>query len=279
MKARRIIGDLLLLTAVAFTVYLSVIMLRRINAVVLKNTYVKIFTYELVACAVFILFALDVRFGFTRMRSRVLKGVGWVLRTAVVLVAVVLVFFIGKATVGCFIRTDAPARNVIVLGLALEKGEPAPDLLHRLDTAEAYLAEHPDATLILTGGNPDESGRTEAAVMRDILLARGVSGDRMVLEDQASSTRDNFRNTARMIDPAEPVVLISSNYHMERAVRTAAEAGFTRVLRLPAPSSPLPFGANIMWEAVLEINERFFGRSGRPAGHSPAPEATLAPAV
>ena len=34
----------------------------------------------------------------------------------------------------------------------------------------------------------------------------------------------------------EPVVMISSNYHMDRAVRNAGEAGFTHVMRLPAPS-------------------------------------------
>ena len=55
--------------------------------------------------------------------------------------------------------------------------------------------------------------------------------------------------------PEEPVVLITSNYHMDRASQTAASAGFTRILRRPAPSSVLHFGANVMWEAVLELNE------------------------
>ena len=58
-----------------------------------------------------------------------------------------------------------------------------------------------------------------------------------------------------MIDPAAPVVLISSNYHMDRAVRTARNAGFTKILRMPAPSSFLYFGANVMGEVILELNE------------------------
>ena len=77
----------------------------------------------------------------------------------------------------------------------------------------------------------------------------------MILEDRAETTKENFRNTARMIDPEEPVVLISSNYHMDRAVQTAEAAGFARVLRLPAPSSVLRYGANVMWEVILELNE------------------------
>ena len=81
--------------------------------------------------------------------------------------------------------------------------------------------------MILTGGNADASGRTEAAVMREILAERGVADVRMILEDQAKSTKDNFKNTAQIIDPGKPVVLISSDYHMDRAVQTAKAAGFT----------------------------------------------------
>ena len=50
-------------------------------------------------------------------------------------------------------------------------------------------------------------------------------------------------------------VLISSDYHMDRAVRTAESAGFSDVLRLPAPSSFRNFGANILSEVILELNE------------------------
>ena len=259
MKTRRRIGTVLILLAVAFTVYLSVIMIHRINTVVLKATYTRIFRYELAACAFFILFAVDIRFGFTGMKNKVLKAAGWCLRIIVVLMTAVLLFFIGKITIGSFICTEAPAKNAIVLGLALENGKPADDLISRLDTAEKYLQRNPDATLVLTGGNPDESGRTEAAVMRELLTERGIGEGSMRQEDQAETTKDNFRNTARLINPDEPIVLISSNYHMDRAVQTAHRAGFSEVLRLPAPSSLIFFGANVMWEVILELNELVFG--------------------
>ena len=108
---------------------------------------------------------------------------------------------------------------------------------------------------ILTGGNADGSGRTEADVMHDILLERGVAEDRMILEDRAETTKQNFRNTLEITDPGKPVVLISSNYHMDRAVREAESAGFTGILRLPAPSSFVYYGSNVMYEVILELNE------------------------
>lgn len=246
----------MIVLAVLYTVYLTVIMTRRIRAVVLKDDYVKVFRYELIACAFFILLALDVRFGLTgRAASGVLLTVGWILRAAVIPVCAVMLFLLLRITAGSVIRSDERAGNAIVLGLALENGKPAGDLLARLDIAEKYITENPDATLILTGGNPDRSGRTEAAVMRDLLLARGIPEGKMILEDRAVSTKQNFRNTAELVSPEEPVVLITSNYHMDRAVRTAAKAGFRRIRRRPAPSSVLLFGANVMWEAVLELNE------------------------
>ena len=250
------IGDLLIALAAGFTIYLSVVMIRRINAVVLKESYVKIFRYELAACGFFILFALDVRFGFLgKAANKALLVGGWILRITVILVCAVLLFFLTKVTVGSFIRSEGIAGHAIVLGLALEDGKPTGDLLARLDTAEHYIAENPESKLILTGGNPDETGKTEAAVMRDLLLQRGIPEEKMILEDQAETTKENFLNTAKMIHPEEPVVLISSNYHMDRAARTAKNTGFTRVLRMPAPSSAINYGANVMWEAMLELNE------------------------
>ena len=90
--------------------------------------------------------------------------------------------------------------------------------------------------------------------MRDILVENGFPEERIILEDQASNTVQNFLNAANMIDLAEPVMLVSSNYHMSRAMKTAESAGFTQVIRLPAPSDPLRYGANVMWEVMMKIN-------------------------
>ena len=253
---RRIIGDFLLALVLLLTTDIVIVMVHKINAVVLKADYQEIFTYELILCAILLVFALDVRFNlFTRSKRTVARIAGWGLRVVVVFLTLVIVFFFGKVICSSVINTAGRADNAIVLGLALENGEPVPDLIARLDTAQAYLEEYPEAHLILTGGNADASGRTEAVVMRDILAERGVTDDRIVLEDQAESTKGNFRNAAQIIDPDKPVVLISSNYHMDRAVQTAKSTGFSDIMRLPAPSSFFNYSANVMYEVILELNE------------------------
>ncbi len=253
--AGKIIGTVLIVFSLFAALNTAFVMLRRIRAVVLKETYIRIFFHQLALCLVLLLFSLDVRFHiFTFLRSRALRAAGWVLRAAVAAAACLVLFLFGKITAGGLINTAAPAENAIVLGLALENGAPAADLIMRVDTAADYLSDAPDALLILTGGNPDENGKTEAQVMRDLLLERGVPGERMLLEDRAETTEENFKNAALLTDPHSPVVLISSNYHMDRACSTARKAGFRSVLRLPAPSDPLRFCPNVMWEIVMELN-------------------------
>lgn len=255
-RVRKIIGDVLLALVVLLIADVAFVMPARINAVVRKADYRGVFMYEIILCAILLVFALDVRFNlFTRWKSAILRAVGRLLRAVVVLMSAVIVFFCGKVIIGGMINTADRADYAIVLGLALENGKPAPDLLARLDAAREYLNKYPEARLILTGGNADGSGRTEAAVMRDILTERGVPEDRLILEDQAQTTKENFGNIAGIVSAGKPVVMISSDYHMDRAVRNASESGFTQVMRLPAPSGFLAYGANMLSEVVLDLND------------------------
>ncbi len=255
-RIRKIAGDLLLVLFVLLTADVIIVMSAKVNAVVLKADYQKVFMYEIVLCAILLLFALDVRFSlFTRWKPAIVKGIGWVLRAVVALLSAVIIFFCGKTVVGGMINTAGRADAAIVLGLALENGKPVPDLLARLDTARNYLEKYPEALLILTGGNAEEAGLTEAAVMADLLTEQGVPANRLIIEDRAETTKENFRYLTGMISKDEPVVMISSNYHMDRAVRIASEEGFTHVLRLPAPSGFFAYGANMLSEVALNLND------------------------
>lgn len=253
--ARRVIGDILIVLVAAFMVYLGAIMHQRIQTVVLSDVYRKVLLNEQLLCLVLLVFALDIRFGvLTGLRFLPLRILGWVVRVVVIAAAVFVLFLAGRVVVTGMTAGSGTSDYVIVLGMALEDGQPTQDLLYRLETARDYAEEHPESVLILTGGNPDAQGRTEAAAMRDILVEKGFSEERIVLEDRAANTVENFVNTAELIDPDTPVMLVSSNYHMNRAVKLAETAGFTQVIRLPAPSSPLPYGVNVMWEVMMELN-------------------------
>lgn len=256
---RRLVGDLLILMAALLTADVAAVMARRLGAVALKDTYAAMLRYELGLCAALLIFALDVRFRFL---SR-LGIVGALVRLGLWALAAATVFFCLRIALGALPRGTEPAGHAIVLGMALEDGRPTPELHSRLDAARRWLGENPGAELILTGGNPDADGRTEADVMRDLLSARGVPDSALRLEDRARTTRENFTNTARMIDPSAPVALITSDYHMDRAARIARSAGFARIVRVSAHSDPLSLGANVMWEVTLGFDEALSALRGR----------------
>ena len=73
--ARRIIGDILIFLMAVLTVETIIVMTHKINTVVLKDDYISVFRYELSFCAIFLIFALDVRFGFfTKLRFKAAKS-------------------------------------------------------------------------------------------------------------------------------------------------------------------------------------------------------------
>ncbi|MBO4461026.1 MAG: YdcF family protein [Clostridiales bacterium] len=251
---RRVIGDLLIALTVIFTIWLSVIMVQRILSVVLVESYAMMFVAELAICLIFLLFSIDVRTGFlSKAESVVVKTLAWLLRIVLILSCGLVLFTLGKIIIHANTHDTPTAQNAIVLGLALQNGKPTDDLISRIETARQFSESNPDAKLILTGGNADVTGKTEAVIMQELLTEKGVAEDRMILEDKATSTKENFANVAGLIDPAAPVVIITSDYHMDRASIIANSAGFKSVLCDPAPSKLIEYPANIMWEIVNEL--------------------------
>ena len=230
----RFLGDFYLTAVILFTAYLSAVMIRRIRAVVLADIYKRVFRVELCLCAALLVSALDVRFGLlTRAVPLPLRFLGRLIRAAVRAGSVLILLLAGHTSAGGLVSDSAGEKYAVVLGMALENGEPNRDLLLRAGTAEGLAKSDPDVTLILTGGNPVSEGRTEAAVMRELLTAGGVPAERIVPEDRSADTVANFRN----------------------AVRLAKKAGFTRIRRMPAPACAAYYPVNLMWEVVMEIHD------------------------
>ena len=153
---RRIIGDILLVLAVLLLIDAAFVMPAKIHAVVQKADYQEVFMYEMILCMILLLFALDIRYNvFTRWKPVILRGIGWLMHTVIVLFSAAIIFLCGKVIIGSMVNTAGQADYAIVLGLALENGKPASDLLARLDTAREYLERYPEAHLILTGGNAE----------------------------------------------------------------------------------------------------------------------------
>lgn len=137
--------------------------------------------------------------------------------------------------------TPLPADAVIVLGAGVNGTEPSLSLRTRLDKAVDYLERWPDIPAVLTGGTGYGEEISEAQCMYDYLTEYGVEADRLILEDRASNTAENFAFSWELlteagVDPAEGrVAVVTNDFHIARAELIAAREGYGDVAGIPAP--------------------------------------------
>jgi len=140
-----------------------------------------------------------------------------------------VMFMLSLGIYGNVSRTDYSEDAVIVLGAGV-KGESVTRILaHRLNTAADYWNENPKAYIVVTGGLGNRATITEAEAMARFLTAKGVPRERILLEEQSTSTYENLSFAKEKLDERFPqgfrAVLITNDFHVYRAVRTARQAG------------------------------------------------------
>ena len=118
-------------------------------------------------------------------------------------------------------RETEPAA-VVILGAGVNGTEPSLSLLVRLEAALDYLQDKPEIPIVVTGSQGPGEELSEARCMADWLTARGISQDRILLEDQADNTEENIRFSQELladkgIDLTDSIAVVTSDYHLYRA--------------------------------------------------------------
>ena len=134
---------------------------------------------------------------------------------------------------------------MIVLGCQVREDGPSVLLRDRLEEALAYWEDHPDITIVVSGGQGPNEPTTEARAMADYLMEGGVAEDQLLLEEGSHNTNQNLRGTLAVleeagIDPSDGVILVSNGFHLTRARMLAERIGYENVSVLAAPTSHLP---------------------------------------
>jgi uncharacterized SAM-binding protein YcdF (DUF218 family) len=129
-------------------------------------------------------------------------------------------------------KVDAAA--LIVLGAAVHGDRVTWVLSNRLDTAADYLEAHPDALCVVTGGQGDGESVSEASAMQKYLVERkGIDPARILVEDRATSTLENFRFSKVLIEQKlgkdARIAFVTTDFHVFRAGRVAKKAGLDAV--------------------------------------------------
>ena len=106
-------------------------------------------------------------------------------------------------------------------------GRPGPALMRRVAGAVAAASGKPDARFLVTGAQP-RGGRTEAAVMRELLHKAGVDDQRILVEDEAHNTRSSAIRCAAILRAhpgLSPVFVCTDRFHQARCVMLLRACG------------------------------------------------------
>jgi uncharacterized SAM-binding protein YcdF (DUF218 family) len=124
----------------------------------------------------------------------------------------------------------------------------------RLATAVALARQHPEATVLFAGGSGrlrDLTGAelSEATVAARFFAEQGLDPGRLRFEDSSRNTAENARRSRALADPAEGEtwVLVTSAFHMPRALRSFRAAGWPELLPWPVDFRSTGFSEGIGW--------------------------------
>ena len=118
---------------------------------------------------------------------------------------------------------------IIVLGAQVKPdGTPSVQLDWRLDAAaEAYRRK--PVPVVVCGAQGADEPAPEADVMKACLMERGVPESDILTDPDSRNTEENLRNAGKLLQEhggINRVLVVSSDYHVPRAMALARDLGF-----------------------------------------------------
>lgn len=153
--------------------------------------------------------------------------------------ALMMVVYVVVETFIVCAMVSLPHKNldyIVVLGAQIRGTVISGTLKRRLDKALAYLQKNEETVCIVSGGQGKGEAVSEAKAMADYLTGCGIAEERILLENQSTSTFENLQNSYDLIELEESdrIGIVTNNFHMYRAMKYAKKIGFRKVYALVA---------------------------------------------
>ena len=175
------------------------------------------------------------------------------------------------------VSVDEKADYVILLGGGIDKDGKLPfSVMERVKKAAEYLQKNKDSICVVTGGTLRWLPYPEAPAIKQKLVEAGIQPERILVEDQALDTIQNFKLSCRMLAEYKgvpttgilnsSVAVVTSRFHLRRAERIARRLGFTSVKGIPAACPAIYIPHNYVREicAYVKLNLRIL-LTGKPS--------------
>lgn len=169
------------------------------------------------------------------------KVVGTLIGIGGVITIVSMFFILTPST--C--KYEEESDYLILLGGGINKYGELPTLVkNRCKIAAKYLNMHPDVICVVTGGTLKWLPYPEAPAIKRELEKNGVESSRILVEDQALDTIQNFQYSCKKLEQFggkstqeildSRIIIVTNYFHLRRAERLASRMGFQNIKGLPA---------------------------------------------
>ncbi|HIP86494.1 MAG TPA: YdcF family protein [Aquifex sp.] len=137
---------------------------------------------------------------------------------------------------------------LVLLGGGVKRGAPFLELKNDLNgdsfkrAVGAYLLYRQKPRKIVASGYSVRESHPEGLVIKDLLVSLGVEKGDIIAEDRSRDTFENALFVAKLVG-TKKVCLITSAYHMRRAVHLFSKAGVKNLVPIPVDfkTSKAPF--------------------------------------
>lgn len=200
------------------------------------------------------------------------KGFQWMPKPVLVLIEAIvmcgcLVFVVieGMIIAESAKQPKEEADYLIVLGAKVNGTTPSLILQYRINKAAEYMRMYPDTKTIVSGGQGADEGISEAEAMKKGLLSYGIDADRILIEDQSTSTKENLDYSQEILIEAggsvkeSKVIVVTTDFHVLRAVGIARKAGYEQVEGLAAKSVWYLIPTNYVREFMAVVKDKVIG--------------------
>lgn len=184
-----------------------------------------------------------------KRKRKVIKGLGIVGCTA-------FIVFFSFIFIGGREQVQDEYSYIVVLGNGFSEDGISQNAKNRLDTAYEY-GKDKDVIYVVAGGLKKK--HTEAFLMKEYLREKGVSDEKIVLEDHSTDTYENLCYAYEMIGD-QRILLVTNRFHLWRSVQLAKSVGFTKVQQTYAPTVKMLLPYCYMREIGAIVREVLRGR-------------------
>lgn len=119
---------------------------------------------------------------------------------------------------------------VVVLGCKVGvTGNPSMMLEYRIEKAYEYLSENPDLICVASGGQGPNEALSEAQVIKNHLVDKGIAPSRILIEDKSTSTSENLEFSLSVLEDngiqVRNIAVVTDGFHQLRASLMAEQIG------------------------------------------------------